>query len=798
MKTKPLSLWSFLVLCLCIFPAGLLLFSQSPHPLLKPSISGGFAGDSSKTLSPCFFVRTDDPALDQLPLKSSSAEVNIAGVIADVCVKQQYANEGRKVLEAVYIFPASTRAAVYSLRMSIGKRTIIARISEREKARREYETAKNQGKSASLLEEDRPNVFRMNVANILPGDLISVELRYTELLVPEEGVYSFVYPTVVGPRYSNRPETGTPPQEHWVANPYTHETVKPAYTFDLRCTITAGMPVSGVNCPGHKTRISFLSPGTALIVLDSTEKQGGNRDFILRYRLDGKRVQTGLMLYPGEDENFFLALIQPPRQFEQEQIPPREYVFIMDVSGSMQGFPISISKKLLSDLIGNLQPADRFNVLLFSGGNSLFSEQSVAADAENLQKALNFIDREQGSGGTELLPALKRALALKGSEGYARSFVIATDGYVDVEKEAFELIRSHLDKASFFPFGIGSSVNRYIIEGMAHAGGGLPFIVTDPSAAPAEARHFRQYVSNPVLSHIKLSFNGFEAYDLEPLSVPDVFSDRPVLVFGKYRGAAAGTIGIRGLSGEGEFVASLEVSKTIPSKSNSALRYLWARERIRNLGDFGSPDENTPKLLTALGLKYNLLTAYTSFLAVDSETRNTEGASVPVAQPLPLPEGVSDQAVGGVMVTGYGIPKAGKSGAASINAQDEDVDHLTRVAGQNSKAGKQERNAVFCFVEEMPVFPGGDDSLKAFLARNLNYPLMARQNGIQGTVYVSFIVKKNGLVTDIRILRGIGGGCDEETLRAIALMPRWKPGKQNGKNADVQFNLPVKFTLPKE
>ncbi|MCU0584285.1 MAG: trypsin, partial [Syntrophales bacterium] len=157
-----------------------------------------------RSLSPYFFVKSDDPALDPLPLKSASASVRISGVIADVLVTQVYKNEGRKPIEAVYVFPASTRAAVYGMKMTIGKRVVEAKIQKRDEARRDYEKARDQGKSASLLEQQRPNVFQMNVANIMPGDEIRVEMKYTELIVPTEGVYEFVYPAVVGPRYSNQ------------------------------------------------------------------------------------------------------------------------------------------------------------------------------------------------------------------------------------------------------------------------------------------------------------------------------------------------------------------------------------------------------------------------------------------------------------------------------------------------------------------------------------------------------------------------------------------------------------------
>ncbi len=184
--------------------------------------------EGDRTLSPYFFVKSDDPSTDQLPLKATTVVADIAGVIADVKVTQVYRNEGRRALEAIYIFPASTRAAVYGMKMTIGERTITATIKKREEARAAYEQAKQEGRSASLLEQQRPNVFQMNVANILPGDEIKTELHYTELITPTSGTYEFVYPTVVGPRYSNQPANTAPPAERWSQNPYLHQGEPPS------------------------------------------------------------------------------------------------------------------------------------------------------------------------------------------------------------------------------------------------------------------------------------------------------------------------------------------------------------------------------------------------------------------------------------------------------------------------------------------------------------------------------------------------------------------------------------------
>lgn len=621
-------------------------------------------GPGDQTLSPYFFVQSDDPATDAMPLKSTAARVNISGVIAEVAVTQVYVNEGKHPLEAIYIFPGSTRAAVYGLTMRVGGRRITAKIQEKGQARQTYERAVASGKTATLLEQKRPNVFQMNVGNILPGDTVAVELQYTELLTATDGTYEFVYPTVVGPRYSETPDEAARAGEKWVQNPYLTEGKAPSYAFDLTTHLNAGLPIQRVFSPSHGVHITFADRNTAQVTLNPSETAGGNRDYVLRYRLRGGAVTSGLLLHPGADENFFLLMVQPPERPTDAQIPPREYVFIVDVSGSMNGFPLEASKELMHELLGNLRPQDRFNVILFAGTSNIFADgASVEATPRNVSQALAFLDRQQGSGGTSLLPALQRALALRGTEGYARTFAVITDGYVDVEKQAFELVKKNLDQASFFAFGIGSAVNRHLIEGLAYVGMGEPFFALDGTEARRVGEKFRRLIEQPVLTDIRLDFGGLDVYDVEPGRLPDVFAQRPVVVFGKYRGTPSGTVRLSGLSGQSAYTQALDVAAA-RTDHNGALRYLWARERVRYWDDFagffeqaGNYYNTTGKMphlpgqqqaITGLGLKYNLLTAYTSFVAVDSLVRPA-APPVEVKQPLPLPEGVSNFAVRGAV-----------------------------------------------------------------------------------------------------------------------------------------------------
>lgn len=617
--------------------------------LLAPGTSAFADSDADKTLSPYFFV-SGEPGVDSLALKETSAEINVAGVIADVVVTQKYKNDGEKAINARYVFPASTRAAVYGMKMTVGDRTIEAKIKKRAQARAEYEAAKKEGKSASLLEQDRPNVFSMNVANIMPGDDIRVELRYTELIVPTDGVYEMVYPTVVGPRYSGAGaeiDSSDPTNKH-VASAYTHSGKKPTYDFTLSARIAAGMPVNDIDSPSHEITTVTGQDNSATIALNN--KDGGNRDFILRYRLAGKEIASGLMMYEGDKENFFLMMVQPPRRPKADVIPAREYIFIVDVSGSMRGFPLEVTGDLMKELFGKLRSGDSFNVMLFSAGSTLLSETSLPASQDNIDSAVALIENTPGGGGTQLLPALERAMKLPADSERSRTIIVVTDGYIAAERKAFEVVRDNLGDANVFAFGIGSGVNRYLIEGLAKAGLGTPFVATTKAEAAPLAEEFRKYVESPVLTNIKVAYDGLKVYDQQPVSVPDVFANRPVVVFGKYKGARKGTIKLTGVSGNGRFVNEFAVSDTKPLATNSALKYLWARSRIADLSDFATPGEEQEKQITALGLKYNLLTQYTSFIAVHNVVRNASADARDVDVPLPMPQGVEDSAMGGVGV----------------------------------------------------------------------------------------------------------------------------------------------------
>ena len=622
--------------------------------LLTGPASAADCDGCDRSLAPRLWIPDGDPTLDQLPLKSSHAEIRIDGPIARVRVTQKYGNAGTRPINARYVFPGSTRAAVHGLTMRIGERVVRAKIQEKGEAARAFEQAAAQGKRAALLEQQRPNVFSMDVANIMPGDALELTLDYSELLTPEQGVYELVYPTVVGPRYGGDP-MGEGTQERvdakWIANPYAasdREGPNPAAIDTLiDVTLNSPVPIRDLHVVQHKVTTRWDSDRSAQVALDAAETEAGNRDFVLRFRLQDAQIISGLMTYASDSENYFLLMAQPPERVAPAQVMRREFLFVVDVSGSMNGFPLETAGAVMARLLAGLRPEETFNILFFAGGSDVLAPQPLAATPENIRHAIKELNAYQGGGGTELGAALARAFAMPRTPDIARSVVVVTDGYISAERDVYDLIRQHINDSNLFAFGIGTSVNRFLIESMAHAGAGEPFVVTSAAEAAEVGERFRRYVDAPLLSGIRLQGHGVELYDLEPREIPVMLAERPIVVLGKYRAAGPDArLELTGRTADGEYRTELPLALATSGEDASLLPVLWARHRLIRLSDLagGGVEANRDQILS-LGLQYDLLTRYTSFVAVDEVVANPEGNAKAVQQPLPLPKGVSQFAL---------------------------------------------------------------------------------------------------------------------------------------------------------
>jgi len=485
-----------------------------------------------------------------------------------------------------------------------------------------------------------------------------------------------------------------------MANPHLPAGAPSPTRFDVGVHLETGVPLKELSSPSHAIDVAYASANVADVKLrDRDRLTGGNRDFVLRYRLAGDKIESGLLLGPrgADGAGTFALVMEPPRRPTAQQIPAREYIFLLDVSGSMHGFPLDTAKALMKTLLGQLRPTDHFDVALFSGANVVMSPSgSLPATPANIQDAIALVEHQHGGGGTELMGGLRASYAIpRASRAVSRTVVVVTDGYVGVEAEAFRFVRERLDEANLFAFGIGTSVNRALIEGLARAGRGEPFVVLGPAKAAAQAERLREMIEAPVLTRVGVAFEGFKVSEVVPAKVPDLLARRPLVVFGKYDGAPAGQIRVTGLGGGGApFSQALPVRAADARPANEALRWLWARSWVATLEDERAMGggQVVDDAITDLGLAYSLLTPFTSFVAVDQEIANRTGQVTNVRQPLPMPAGVSNLAVapaaapppgtrmmgligtgagGGVMQSLRGVGAAGRAYGAVAEKKEE-------------------------------------------------------------------------------------------------------------------------------
>ncbi|MCC6621952.1 MAG: VWA domain-containing protein [Deltaproteobacteria bacterium] len=724
------------------------------------------------TEAPRFVVPGAVEGVDRLSLAESIYDVEVSGVIAHARLEQTYVNEGPATLDAIYVFPMSTRAAITGLTMRIGAREIVARIEEREAAKAAFEAARAQGQTASLLEQERPNVFRMSVANVRPGEVVEVALDWVELLVPTEGFYELVVPAAVAPRY-----------EAAVDVPWTLASEGPAFTdpdslespWDITVRVSGGVPLGWVDSPSHPI-VAQVDDGEATVGLRDVVARGG-RDFVLRWAPDGDEVEAGVLRFDdAQGASWFLALVEPPARVEPAERPAREVVFIVDVSGSMSGFPADTARHLVASVLAELGPRDRFTILTFAGGSDVYAPETVPATPAHERAALAFLASQDGGGGTELVPALDRAFALRASPGVARAFVVITDGFISVEAEAFERVRASLGKASLFTFGVGIGVNRHLVEGLARVGRGAPFIAEDAARASEVAEDFATYLGSPVSTGLALAADGVALADVEPASLPDLYASRPIAVVGKLAaGGRGGRLTLSGRTPAGAWSRTIDLARVPASPRHAAIRTLWARERVARLSDFDAKGANRAEV-TRLGLAHGLMTAYTSFVAIDD---GRPAAEVGVAAPTAADGGALGGFIGGGMGGGGAMLGVGGSGLGLMSIQGPGS-----IAGGGG-GGAYEAAPVLRLTLGPVTAPHGDPGkIRAAYARRLGAVrhCIARDAGPtpwSGTLELGLDIAPDGTVARVAVAaRGLAEAaraCVERVFRRVRLPASARP-----------------------
>lgn len=576
--------------------------------------------------------------LGACPLKTTAVRADISGFISRVRVRQEFENTFTEPIEAIYVFPLSQNGAVDGMTMTVGTRVIRGKIMRREEARQTYETAKSEGKTASLLDQERPNIFTQSVANIMPGERVIVEIAYVETLKYEDGAYEFVFPMVVAPRYI----PGSVTDAAKISPPIA--ATRAGHDISIEVNLNAGVPVEEIRSSSHAIDQVNFSPNTSKVTLRG-EKTIPNKDFILRYDVTGKRIEDAVLVHRDPRRGFFTLILQPPDKIATEDRTPKEIVFVLDTSGSMGGFPIEKAKEAMKLSLDGLYPNDTFNLITFAGDTDILFNKPVPATRANLERAQAFLDGREGSGGTEMMKAIKAALAPSGAQDHLRIVCFMTDGHVGNDNEIIAEVQKH-PNARVFSFGIGSSVNRHLLDKIALEGKGEAEYVGLNDDGSKAAKKFYERVRTPLLTDLSIDWNGMPVADVYPNRLTDLFSAKPVILHGRYNKAVNGTIKLKGKVAGQPYERSIAVNFPETENANDALSTLWARTRIDELSSARLKTQDAKAgsemdaLITSLGLDFGLLTNFTSFVAVEDRVVNQNGNPVTVEVPVEFPEGM--------------------------------------------------------------------------------------------------------------------------------------------------------------
>jgi len=614
------------------------------------------------------------------PLKHTDVKAQISGFVARVHVEQEFTNPSRTAIEAVYTFPLPDDAAVDGMTMRIGKRIVKGEIKKREEARQIYQAAKDAGQSAALLDQERSNVFTQSVANIMPGENVTIQITYVNLLKYSEGRYEWAFPMVVGPRFTptggytvpgkrGAPSSGQAPNTKAVVTdaekitpPIAPKGTRAGHDISLSVDLDAGMALGEIKSQLHEVSVEKRGATRAKVRLNN-DAEIPNRDFILRYTVAGENFQTGLLTSApqtnsdeGHGDGYFTFIVQPPATPQGAKVTPKEIIFVIDQTGSQRGLPIRKAKETMRYLVQNMNPGDSFQLLGFNTQVFPCFDAPVYNEPGNVAKALKFLEPIEGSGGTDVLKAMEYALKIKDDPGRQRIICYLTDGYVVNEPQILDFLQKNRGRAHMFPFGIGNSVNRMLIEGMAKEGMGTPEYVDLKESGEIAAQRFYRRISSPLLTDIAVDWNGLPVADVYPRRVPDIFfAGRPTIFKGRYTKGASRTITLRGKLNGAPWKREIRVDlPAMQSGGGEAIPTLWAREKIEDLqsSDWmglqtGEPKVSIKDQIVAVALEFKLMSHYTSFVAVEQRVVNIGGKQRTIDVPVEMADGVSHDGIFG-------------------------------------------------------------------------------------------------------------------------------------------------------
>ena len=603
-------------------------------------------------------ARLPSGATLELPLRTTAYRVEVSGTWAHVELRQVYENTSASRLEAVYSLPMPADAAVHAMFFRIGDRIVHGVVKEREEARRTYEEAKDEGRTAALLEQERDNLFTQSLANVPPGERVVVMLRWVQEVPYDEGVHELVLPTTVGPRYvpgepvppawdsglGLLPDTDRVPDASRISHPTLAPGQRSGRDLAVAVRLLAGVSPGDVSSPSHA--ISVEREGGGALARLSPEDGIPNRDFVLRYRVADATpgVRFRLAAQRTGEGGFAALTLQPPATVAAADVPPRELVFVLDCSGSMSGDPMDKARAVVERALSGARPGDTFQIVRFSDQASGLGPAPLPVTAASVARGMEYLQTLHGGGGTEMLSGIRAALGSPGDRGRLRIVMFLTDGYIGNETEILAEVQRRIGPARLFSFGVGSSVNRYLLDRLAEVGRGAVEYVLPGDDTEAAVDRFYRRIDAPVLTDVRIDWGGLAIEDPLPRPVPDLFAGQPLVLVTRYVRPGKGVVRVRGLLGGKPFERGIPVHLPEKIGENPALPVVWARREVHRLSllDPAQPSPDTHERIVALGVRYGLATQYTSFVAVERRLRADLGLPLAtVLIPNEMPDGVT-------------------------------------------------------------------------------------------------------------------------------------------------------------
>ncbi len=710
---------------------------------------------------------THGEGLGALVLEHTSVVAEVHAGLARVTMIQWFHNPYDETLEATYLFPLPSTAAVDRMDLTCGDRLIEGRVMERGEAREAYEQAKKDGRMAALLEQERDNLFTQSIASLCPGEEVQITLQYVEQLALEDGSYELVFPMTPGPRFS-------PPWVEDRARLDTPYTTQPFNGVDITVYIDEGLPVRSLWSDSHD--IAVMDEGAwGAEVTTADEVIVPDRDFVLEWSLEGERPGVSVLTHrPWADEPGTIAVsFEPPELGEHFVARPRELLFVIDSSGSMSGWPYESARAAVLLALEEMGPEDSFNLVRFSGAATSLFERPQPSTPSTRARARAWLSRFEG-GGTNMDQGILHSLRMPGNPDAMRLVLMLTDGYVGGEQRMFELVRDNIGNARMFSLGVGSSVNRYLLEGLAGQGRGDVIYHYGSKPLDEAVGEFYDRIAHPALSDLRIDWGGLEVSEQYPSRIPDLWAGQPLRVVARYEPGEAADDGIvdtvitvRGVLGTEPVAWELPLEVPVVDSDHEALPTLWARRKIRDIEwhPRGRSAAEARDDIIDVALEHGLVSKYTSLVAIDDEPSPCGPTSLHISVPNAAPAGV--EMVGGATMAlgkgglgsrGSGLGGGGTAmGLAGLGTKGRGSGH----SGYGIGGGTFGANAADAAgaISGSPIILGSIDRtlIDSVIKRHINAIRYCYQKELQknpslaGKVVVKFVIAKDGSVATASI-----------------------------------------------